>query len=155
MFTFKDEYGFKVELSFKKNQFGISPKHVLVMVLYQGKWLCTINRKRGVEFPGGKLELGETLEQAAIREVYEETAVHISDLKWFADYLVHGEIPFCKAVFTGKVERIDPFVEEHETIGMVWLSTEELINHPSLSFYMRDDGMKKMLQEVKQHEREW
>ncbi len=70
----------------------------------------------------GKSSLDETLEQAAVREVYEETSVHISDLKWFADYLVHGENPFCKAVFTGKVERIDPFVEEHETIGMTWLA---------------------------------
>jgi len=155
MFTFIDENGCQVELSFKENQFNITPKHVLVMVKYQGKWLCTINKKRGVEFPGGKVEPGETLQEAAIREVYEETSVHISDLKWFADYLVHDKIPFCKAVFTGKVERIDPFVEEHETIGMVWLTPEELNNHPTLSFYMRDEGMKKMLQEVKQHERQW
>ncbi|CAM5218601.1 8-oxo-dGTP diphosphatase OS=Ureibacillus acetophenoni OX=614649 GN=SAMN05877842_102582 PE=4 SV=1 [Ureibacillus acetophenoni] len=155
MFTFIDENGCKVELSFKENQFSIQPTHVLVLVKYKEKWLCAINKKRGVEFPGGKLEHGETLEQAAIREVYEETSVHISDLKWFAEYLVHGENPFCKTVFTGKVERIDPFVEEHETIGMVWLSNEELLNHPNLSFYMRDEGMKKILQEVKQHERQW
>jgi len=155
MFTFLDENGCRIDLSFEANQFQIAPKHVLVMVQFEGKWLCAINKKRGIEYPGGKLEPGETLEQAAVREVYEETSVHITELKWFADYLVHGDVPFCKAVFTAKIEKMDHFIEEYETIGRVWLSTEELHNHPDLSFYMRDEGMKKMLQEVKQHERQW
>ncbi|MDN4493750.1 NUDIX domain-containing protein [Ureibacillus aquaedulcis] len=155
MFTFTDENGYKCELSFNRQSFEIEPRHVLVLVLYKGKWLCTINKKRGIEFPGGKVEPGETVEEAAIREVYEETAVEISDLKWFAQYVVHDAPPFCKAVFTGRVERIDEFSEEHETSGMTWLTMEELQNHPSLSFYMKDEGMKKMLQEVKYHERQW
>ncbi len=58
MFTFIDENGCEVKLSFKEGQFTIAPKHVLVMVNYQGKWLCAINKKRGVEFPGGKVEPG-------------------------------------------------------------------------------------------------
>lgn len=155
MFTFIDENGCNVQLRFDKGPFEIEPKHVLVFVFCDGKWLCAINKKRGVEFPGGKVEPGETLEEAAIREVYEETAVHISDLKWFAYYVVHDRVPFCKAVFTGKVEKIDEFVEEHETLGTIWLTTEELLKHPSLSFYMKDEGMKKMLQEVRHHERQW
>jgi 8-oxo-dGTP diphosphatase len=155
MFTFIDENGCKVVLSFENVPFEIEPMHVLVFVFHEGKWLCTIHKKRGVEFPGGKVEPGETLEEAAIREVYEETAVHISDLKWFAHYIVHEHKPFCKAVFTGKVERIDEFIEENETLGMTWLTSKELENHPNLSFFMKDDGMKMMLQEVKQHERQW
>lgn len=155
MFTFIDENGCKVDLSFEQGNINIEPKHVLVFVFYRNKWLCTINKKRGVEFPGGKVEPGETIEEAAIREVYEETAVHITDLKWFAHYVVHEKEPFSKVVFTGKVEKIDQFIEEHETSGMVWLTLEELLEHPNLSFYMKDAGMKKMLQEVKHHEREW
>ncbi len=155
MFTFIDENGFFVDLSFKKGQFKVSPKHVLVMVNNNDKWLCTIHKRRGVEFPGGKVEPGETLEDAAVREVYEETNVHITDIKWFADYLVHSIEPFCKAVYTGRVAAIDPFIGDHETMGMLWLTTEELLNYPNLSFYMRDAGLKKMLQEVKHHERQW
>ncbi|MFC7686746.1 NUDIX domain-containing protein [Ureibacillus sp. GCM10028918] len=155
MFTFIDENGLKCELSFNKAPAEKEIKHVLVFVLYEGKWLCTINKKRGVEFPGGKVEPGETLEEAAIREVYEETAVHITDLNWFAYYVVHDTPVFSKAVFTGRVEKIDEFTQEHETLGITWLTTEELVNHPSLSFYMKDEGMKKMLQVVKNHERQW
>lgn len=156
MFTYTDENEYKVELRFDEGPFEIEPKHVLVLVMYEGKWLCTIHKKRGIEFPGGKVEAGETLQEAAVREVYEETAVHITDLKWFAHYVVYEDIPFCKAVFTGRVERIDVFIEEIETLGMTWLTTEELMNQPNnLSFFMRDEGMKKILQEVKHHERKW
>lgn len=155
MFTFIDENGLQVDLRFDEGPFEIEPRHVLVLVKNAEKWLCTIHYKRGVEFPGGKLEKGETLIEAAIREVYEETQVRVTDVKWFAYYIVHDQTPFCKAVFTASVEGIDSFIGEHETIGMTWLTEEELQCHPNLSFYMRDEGMKKMLQEVKKHVRQW
>ncbi|MEK4627559.1 MAG: NUDIX domain-containing protein [Solibacillus sp.] len=151
MFTFIDENGLNVDLRFDEGPFEIEPKHVLVLVQYKGKWLCTIHHRRGVEFPGGKQEVGETLVEAAIREVYEEATIIINDVKWFAYYIVHDEIPFCKAVFTAKVKEIQDFEGDHETEGRVWLTEEELWQQPNLSFYMRDAGMKKMLQEVKSH----
>lgn len=155
MFIFIDENGYKVELSFENKKYQVEPKHVLVLVQKDRKWLCTFNKKRGVEFPGGKVEGSETLEEAAKREVYEETNVQITDLKYFAHYTVYDKEPFCKVVFTARVEKIDEFKPVYETEGRLWLTTDELIHHPRLSFYMKDDGMKKMLQEVKQHDREW
>ncbi|NLY78561.1 MAG: NUDIX domain-containing protein [Lysinibacillus sp.] len=155
MFTFYDLHRNKVELTFGGPPFPIEPKHVLVLVQKEGKWLCAINDKRGIEFPGGKVERDETLMEAAKREVYEETRVHITDLKILGHYIVYDEHPFCKVVFTARIERLDPFLQEHETSGRVFLSTDELMKHPQLSFYMKDEGMKMILQEVKHHEREW
>lgn len=155
MFSFFDVNGCKVELFMDQTPYPIEPKHVLVFVQHEGKWLCTINKKRGVEFPGGKVESGETLEEAAIREVMEETAVHITGLKKFAHYVVFDQTPFCKVVFAAKVARIDTFEGEFETSGILWLTTDQLHSHPNLSFYMKDDGMKKMLQEVKSIEGKW
>ncbi len=155
MFTFIDENGLQVVLRFDEGPFEVEPRHVLALVKYEDKWLCTEHYKRGIEFPGGKQEEGETLMEAAIREVYEETQVKVKDARWFAYYVVYDEIPFCKAVFTASVDQIEEFVGEYETLARYWLTEEELLSHPNLSFYMRDDGMKKMLQEVKTHERRW
>ena len=155
MFTFIDENGLRVVLRFDEGPFEVEPRHVLVLVKYEDRWLCTEHAKRGIEFPGGKQEEGETLAEAAVREVYEETRVRVTDIRWFAYYVVHDKIPFCKAVFTAAVEKIEDFVGEYETVARHWLTEEELLAHPNLSFYMRDDGMKKMLQEVKRHERQW
>ena len=155
MFTFIDKNNLKVDLRFDEGPFEVEPRRVLALVQYEGKWLCTIHHRRGIEFPGGKQEPGETLYEAAIREVYEEANVVIEEVKWFAYYIVHADVPFSKAVFTAKVKDIEPFTGDHETEGMLWLTEEQLWQQPKLSFYMRDAGMKKMLQEVKNHERQW
>lgn len=155
MFTFIDENGLTVDLRFDNGPFEVEPKHVLVLVQHEDKWLCTVHNHRGVEFPGGKQEEGESLMETAKREVYEEASIVIEDLKWFAHYTVHDKIPFCKAVFTAKVKEIKEFLGDYETIGVLWLTEEQLWQQPKLSFYMRDAGMKKMLQEVKNHERQW
>ena len=155
MFTFLDEHGLKVDLRFDEGPFEIEPRHVLVIVQYEGKYLCAVHERRGVEFPGGKMEQGETLQEAAVREVMEETQVRIINPKWFAYYIVHDEVPFCKAVFVAKVHQIEPFTGDFETVERLWLTEEELRSHPSLSFYMKDDGMKKMLEEVKHFDYKW
>lgn len=155
MFTFIDENNLKVDLRFDEGPFEVEPKHVLVIVQYEGKYLCAVHERRGVEFPGGKMEEGETLVQAAVREVMEETQVEVSDVKWFAYYIVHDTVPFCKAVFVAKVNKIWPFSGDFETVERLWLSEKELVQHPNLSFYMKDDGMRKMLEEVKHFDYAW
>ncbi|MBS7345775.1 MAG: NUDIX domain-containing protein [Caryophanon sp.] len=155
MFTFEDLHGCTVELSFTPETFQVASKHVLILVQHEGKWLTTIHERRGTEFPGGKVEEGETLEEAAIREVYEETGVHVKDVQWFAEYAVHAEPLFSKTVFTARFHAQDPLPVDHETIGMAWLTEEEVFRAEPLSFYMQDDGMKMLLREVKQHGRQW
>ncbi|MEE1132883.1 MAG: NUDIX domain-containing protein [Caryophanon sp.] len=155
MFTFEDLHGCKVELSFTPDTFAVASKHVLILVQHEGKWLTTIHRNRGTEFPGGKVEEGETLAEAAIREVYEETGVHITDVAWFAEYAVHAEPLFSKTVFTARFLSQESLPEEYETIGTAWLAEDDIFRAEPLSFYMQDDGMKMLLQEVKQHDRKW
>ena len=77
---------------------------MLVVLKHKGKWLLTRHSIRGIEFPGGKAEEGETIEEAAIRETIEETGVTITNLVKFAEYVVQSNETFCKAVFTGKVD---------------------------------------------------
>ena len=155
MFSFQDLNGFHVDLSFIKGELTMESKHVLVLVKHQNKWLCTIHKRRGVEFPGGKVEPGETLEEAAVREVFEETGVRVKNLNWFAQYVVHGELLFNKTVFTAQFVSQEAITFDLETSGMLWLTDEQLNNQQNLSFYMKDEGMKKMLEEVKCYDDRW
>ncbi|CAG8521995.1 16986_t:CDS:2, partial [Racocetra persica] len=47
----------------------------------EGKILMIKEKKRGWMFPGGKIEEGETPEEAAKREVFEETNLVVKNLK--------------------------------------------------------------------------
>ncbi|UED79428.1 NUDIX domain-containing protein [Lysinibacillus sp. CD3-6] len=155
MFSFTDLNGFQVDLSFTRGELEVEPRHVLILLKHKNKWLCTIHKRRGVEVPGGKVEPGETLEQAAVREVFEETGVHVKNLRWFAEYAVHGDQLFCKTVFTAQFVSQDKVEFDLETSGMVWLTDEEFANHPNLSFHMKDEGMQKMLEELKRYDDQW
>ena len=77
--NFKDLNGAHVELTLGENRFGMDARHVLVVLKHKGKWLLTQHSIRGIEFPGGKAEDGETIEEAAIRETIEETGVTITE----------------------------------------------------------------------------
>ena len=50
----------------------------------KGKFLL-VKDKWGWNFPGGKIELGETPELAAKREVFKETNLIVEDLEIFAE----------------------------------------------------------------------
>ena len=139
-------------MSFEKGQYEIEPKHVLVVVKKGEQFLCSIHKERGVEFPGGKLETGETLHAAAIREVLEETNVKIKNMRELCHYIVRDEKPFCKVVFIAQLEEELDEGFNYETSGRVWLTEEQLTQHENLSFYMRDAGMNRILQEVRLHD---
>ncbi|MGH2319557.1 RNA deprotection pyrophosphohydrolase [Planococcus sp. SE5232] len=144
---YQDLNGYPCELSFEKKTFPFESRHVLVICRYQGKWLLTRHNKRGLEFPGGKVEAGESLQEAAKREVYEETGAHVKELEWFAEYVVYSEKPFCKTVYIGTVDSVDP-IPLLETQGIFLLKELELGD--GFSFLMKDAGMRKIIEKVKQ-----
>lgn len=155
MICFRDLNNTRVVLSFEKGAFPIKTKHVLVIAKYQNKWLLTKHPKRGIEFPGGKMEGNETQVEAAIRETLEETNVTINNLKWIAEYLVLDEEPFCKVVYIANVGYINKGHTSSETEGAVWLTNEELLTCSTLSFHMKDDGMQLILKKVSEYEGKW
>ena len=120
-YNFFDKKGHSVYLTFIFNQFMTDARHVLVMALTkEGQLILTHHKKRGWEIPGGKVEVGEQPEAAAHRELYEETGVKVSSLKWIGQYIIdqpeYGE-RVVKNIYLGQVAERHPLPEGFETKG--------------------------------------
>jgi 8-oxo-dGTP diphosphatase len=140
MERFIDANGLKVELVFEKHFFDQESNHVLIICRYQNKWLLTQHKKRGLEFPGGKRETGESLEEAAIRETYEETGGVIKEPVFVGEYKVYDGPPFVKTIFFAEVEELVLKPDYLETDGYKLWEGEpaDMQTHPEFSFIMKD-----------------
>lgn len=149
MFVFEDYYGNQVVLSFTDHPFAKTPDHVWVVCRYQEKWLLTGHQERGMEFPGGKIEVGETAEQAAIREVLEETGGVVEELTYIGQYKV-GE-SLVKNIYFAEVKELNPRQTYFETNGPVLLAElpANVREDSSFSFIMKDEVLVHTLAEIK------
>ncbi|MFJ8264343.1 RNA deprotection pyrophosphohydrolase [Peribacillus asahii] len=149
MVTFKDEHGFLVEFS-SKAEFG-EAWHVLVLCQFQGKWVLTRHRERGLEFPGGKRERSETIEEAAIREVYEETGGVVGELLFLGQYRVHEpNRSFIKSIYYTELTAIEKKQEYLETDGPVLCVQlpKNIKTDTDYSFIMKDEIVPLSLQQI-------
>ena len=62
--------------------------HVLAIPVYNSQLLFTHHQHRGIEFPGGKVEINEQSKEAVIRELYEETGAIAKFIYYFAQYRI-------------------------------------------------------------------
>jgi len=81
------------------------------------------------EFPGGKVEPGESDAASLVREVEEELSVRIRVLHWLAGVEEIGEQYLLK-VALAEVEEGEPRPAEHDAVR--WLAAEELDDVPWL-----------------------
>ncbi|WP_042143038.1 RNA deprotection pyrophosphohydrolase [Paucisalibacillus sp. EB02] len=152
MFTFRDYYQNEVRLSFSKHPFSNDPRHVWVICRYDDNWLLTKHKDRGLEFPGGKVELGESPEKAAVREVMEETGGVIRVIHYLGQYHVAGKAGHVvKNVYYAEVEKLEEQETYYETEGPVLL--EEIPRNVKFnnnySFIMKDDVLRYCMEKLK------
>lgn len=105
---------------------------VAAIIVHKGKILCV---QRGVndfeyiskkyEFPGGKIEEGETTSQTVIREIYEELEMKIQVKEPFLT--VNHQYPdFLLTMYSHICSCENPRVTLNEHIDYKWLRPEEL-----------------------------
>jgi 8-oxo-dGTP diphosphatase len=83
----------------------VTPKHIVsaatIVLNNQNEILLIKGPRRGWEMPGGQVEEGETLKNAAIRETKEESGIDIEIVKFCGVFQnVSGSI--CNTLFLGK-----------------------------------------------------
>ena len=107
---------------------------VAAIIINNNKILCVqrgenkldyISKK--FEFPGGKLEIGETKEEGIIREILEELNMTINPFEEFLT--VNHQYPdFNLTMHSFLCSTDNPTVTLSEHIDYKWLSKEELLN---------------------------
>jgi len=105
-----------------------------------------------MEFPGGKVEDGETADQGAIREVKEETGGHVSQLKYIGQYKVDGrEKVIIKNVYFAVIDKLEKQPTYFETNGPVLMKEipGNIRKDNRYSFIMKDDVLTHCLDKIK------
>ena len=103
------------------------PWAAAVLVIYDGRILCASRSGgEGICGPGGKIEAGETPEEAAVREAQEEFHITPHNLIHIGDYKGSlGRYLPCRMYFTDWFSGI-PEADGNEMLNAEWMTLQEL-----------------------------
>lgn len=106
------------------------PKHILsaatVVFNEQGEILLIKGPRRGWEMPGGQVEEGESLKEAAIREAKEESGFDI-EINNFCGVFQNVDRSICTTLFLGKVIGGEPDTSS-ESLEVGFFSIEQAMD---------------------------
>lgn len=146
---FRDVNQQHVALDFKYDSDERDGDHVLALPIYKNQLLFTQHLIRGIEFPGGKRELGEKSETALKRELYEETGARFDHAYYIAQYKVFSQKgAFTKDVYVVMVDKIDSKTDYLETKGPILFNSIDDIPHHQKSYLLNDKAILKCVERM-------
>lgn len=148
---FRDKDNREVTLTYKNHTNVPNGNHVLSIPVYNDQLLFTQHKIRGIEFPGGKVEKGETPSEAVLRELYEETGAIARSCYYFAQYEVttNDDELFLKDVFFIEVSHFEAHHTYYETNGPSLFENVTDIPHEKQSFLVQDATILKCIERVR------
>ena len=108
------------------------PTDVATLVfVFQGNDVLLIRKKRGlgagkINAPGGKVDAGETLEEAAIRELEEEVCVRVEQLDYVGQHYFQFVDGYAMHVHVYRTDIYTGTPQETEEAAPMWVSIDEI-----------------------------
>lgn len=99
---------------------------VVYRIIHDELRFLLIKNKRSAHwgFPKGHVEQGETPEQTAMREVLEETGIHIRilpDFSYKSDYTIQGKVEKSVIIFLAGTKDVQTIIQREEIDDYIWL----------------------------------
>lgn len=122
-------------------------RFVVIATQYRNRWVWVKQRKRDTwEIPGGHIEDGESADEAAKRELFEETGAIRFSIKPFCDYsVITGKKSGLSRLYFAVIEEIGPLPESE--IGSIdfFEGLPEKLTHPEIQPILFNEVTKSML----------
>lgn len=138
----KDFPNYRLECLYESSSGAVIYRNIMGNIRY-----LLIKNKRSAHwgFPKGHVEIGETKKDAAIREVLEETGIHLKIFDGFeceSKYKIRDKIEKNVSIFVGTTEDTDTKIQESEIEDYIWLTYEKAVP------YLNYENDKKILIEA-------
>jgi len=108
------------------------PKDIATLVfVFQAGKILLIRKKRGlgqgkINAPGGKVDYGESLEEAAIREIKEEVCIDVWNLEYAGDHQFQFDNGYSMHVHVFRTEMYKGQPQETDEAIPMWIDIDQI-----------------------------